>query len=276
MAVISTKGLLMRSATLSAIGFGSLILCNMASASPTFLVGNQNFVSLTRATVDGNTVSVESVGSQANRWIYGMALDASNNVWFSGGTDTGAVIGTLDPITGATLTQTPITNLTWGPIVGISFAPDGTLYAIRDDQSTETLGTLDTTTGAFTPVLHIGAANWAQDIAFVDNTLYAIDLNWGLTTIDTTTGIATDVNASVGGNGQRGMTYHDGVMYLTKHGLETVDLTTGVQTTIGTNAELGNLQGGIVAAPIPEPAAIGAIASVGMLALRRRSRHVAG
>ncbi len=263
----------MRSFTLSASAaiLGSLAVCGSASAAPSFLVGNQNFVSLTRATVDGNTVSVETVGSHANRWIYAMAKDSSNNVWFSGGTDTGAVIGTINPTTGATISQTPISNLVWGPIVGISFAPNGTLYAIRDDQHTETLGTLSTTTGAFTPVLHIGAANYAQDIAFVGNTLYAIDLNWGLTTINTTTGVATDVNPSVGGNGQRGMTYHDGVMYLTKHGIETVDLATGVQTTIGTNAELGNLQGGIVAAPpIPEPATLAAVASVGVLLLRRR------
>jgi MYXO-CTERM domain-containing protein len=239
-----------------------------AHAQLSFLVGNQQSVGLVRATVTGNTVSSAPVGTTANRWINGMTRDASNNIWFVGGTDTAAVLGRIDPITGNTISQTVTPDAGYG-ILGISFAPNGTLYAVRDEPSgPNSLGTLDPVTGAFTL---IGSCNYADDIAFVGNTLYSMDRNWGLCTLSLTTGTATDINPSVGGNGQRGMTYYNGVMYLCKTGLETINLTTGVTTTIGTNAELGNLQGGIVFSAVPTPGAA-ALMGLGGLALARRRR----
>jgi DNA-binding beta-propeller fold protein YncE len=120
-------------------------------------------------------------------------------------------LATIDLKTGhATLFGQAVTGL---QVMGLEFAPDGTLYAAGDANAASptynSLYTVDTKTGAFTRVGATGApANeFLMDLAFDRNgTMYGASSHM-LFTIDPKTGTATKVSDFVGGGDIMGLSF---------------------------------------------------------------------
>lgn len=112
-------------------------------------------------------------------------------------------LATIDPKTGrASMFGEPVEKLN---VMGLEFAPDGTLYAVGDanpaSPTFNTLYTVDPKTGAFTAVGSTGvpAPNFFMDLAFdARGTMYGASM-YSLFTIDRKTGTATKVADFVGG-----------------------------------------------------------------------------
>jgi DNA-binding beta-propeller fold protein YncE len=120
-------------------------------------------------------------------------------------------LATIDLKTGhATLFGQVITGL---QVMGMEFAPDGTLYAAGDANAASptfnSLYTVDVKTGAFTRVGSTGAPadEFLMDFAFDKNgTMYGASSHM-LFTIDRKTGIGTKVADFVGGGDVMGLAY---------------------------------------------------------------------
>jgi DNA-binding beta-propeller fold protein YncE len=121
-------------------------------------------------------------------------------------------LATIDAKTGhATMFGVPVENLN---VMGLEFAPDGTLYAVGDANSASptfnTLYAVDQKTGAFTAVGSTGipGPDFIMDLAFdAGGTMYGASFR-GLFTIDRKTGTATKVVDFVGGGGVMGLGYN--------------------------------------------------------------------
>jgi DNA-binding beta-propeller fold protein YncE len=118
-------------------------------------------------------------------------------------------LATIDTNTGhATLFGQPVVGLA---VMGLEFAPDGTLYAVGDtNQASPTfnsLYTVNTSNGTFTRVGSTGAPEFFMDFAFDKNgTLYGATSHM-LFTIDPKTGTATKVTDFVGGGDVMGLSF---------------------------------------------------------------------
>jgi hypothetical protein len=120
-------------------------------------------------------------------------------------------LATIDPKTGkATLFGQSTPGL---QVMGMEFAPDGTLYAAGDANAASptynSLYTVDVKTGAFTRVgsTSAPAGEFLMDFAFDKNgTMYAAGSHM-LFTIDRKTGTATKVADFVGGGDVMGLSY---------------------------------------------------------------------
>ena len=120
-------------------------------------------------------------------------------------------MATIDLKTGhATMFGSPITGL---QVMGLEFAPDGTLYAAGDanpaSPTFNSLYTVDVKTGAFARVGSTGipAPEFLMDFAFdKSGTMYAASSH-SLFTIDRKTGVATKVVDFVGGGDVMGLSF---------------------------------------------------------------------
>jgi len=118
-------------------------------------------------------------------------------------------LATIDLKTGhATLFGQPATGLA---VMGIEFAPDGTLYAVGDANKASptfnSLYTVNTANGAFTRVGSTGAPEFFMDFAFDKNgTMYGATSHV-LFTIDPKTGTASKVADFVGGGDVMGLSF---------------------------------------------------------------------
>ena len=121
-------------------------------------------------------------------------------------------LATIDPRTGhANMFGAPLEKLN---VMGLEFAPDGTLYAVGDanpaSPTFNTLYTVDQKTGAFTAVGSTGvpAPNFLMDLAFdARGMMYGASM-FALFTIDRKTGTATKVVDFVGGGVVMGLGYN--------------------------------------------------------------------
>jgi len=121
-------------------------------------------------------------------------------------------LATIDPKTGkATLFGKAVTGL---QVMGIEFAPDGTLYAVGDGNAASptfnSLYTVDVKSGEFTRVGATGvpAPEFFMDFAFDRaGTMYGATSH-GLFTIDRKTATATKVADFVGGGDIMGLSYN--------------------------------------------------------------------
>ena len=177
---------------------------------------------------------------------------------------------TIDPLSG-NLTSTSILDF-GGEFVDVrdlAFSSDGTLYALQDIfdsgndvlyridlANTRTVGN-DVVTG--TTLIGLTGTRGIQSIGFSPNgILYGWDVGpnggpgKGLVTIDTTTGVATDVNPSIGSvtNTIQAIAFGpDGTLYGAYHSLYRIDVSTDAITLIGSGA-YSDIRGLVV---VPEP-----------------------
>ena len=191
--------------------------------------------------------------------VFASAQIAFVAVGVNGRTANSAAIGTIDTGSGVYnqigLTQLGATNV---QLSGIAFSSTGVLYGVSSDAAT--LYTVNTTTGALTPVGSTGIAppsptlgNLAGGLAFSPTgTLYLTDQRSNLYTLSTTTGAASLVgpvgNASSAtiGFGNGGNLYqinNDPAQVTSDTLLDQVDTTTGHGSTIGTGTGFEDLFG---------------------------------
>jgi hypothetical protein len=166
-------------------------------------------------------------------------------------------LATIDLTTGhATLFGTPVKGLS---VMAITFAPNGTLYAVGDcnlnltafecgagtDPTYNSLYTVDVTNGAFTRVGSTGAPQFFMDLAFdrhgnlfgVTTTLNPSYVPAILYRLDPATGAAAKVVNLIGSSQMMGLAFGDdgklyGTDYMSDPGLYLVDINTGFETTI--------------------------------------------
>lgn len=135
----------------------------------------------------------------------------------------------IDPTTGAaTVVTTNFADLRAMASAG------GTLLWGIENSSSDQLVSIDVTTSQKTVIGPTGFST-IQCLATLDGVLYAYDNNWGLLTIDPTTGAATDVNAALGGNGDMQWLARrsDGRLVGGDDSVYEIDPATGVDTLIG-------------------------------------------
>jgi DNA-binding beta-propeller fold protein YncE len=193
-----------------------------------------------------NKVTTTVVGSMGAPGCASLALSSARVMYSVCGpgiikADQPQQLATIDLKTGrATLFGEVVKGL---QVMGIEFAPDGTLYAAGDANAASptfnSLYTVDTKTGAFTRVGSTGApANeFLMDLAFdATGTMYGASSHM-LFTIDRKTGTATKVADFVGGGDVMGLSFDakKGRLYATdfkmpNSALYLVDVRTGFLT----------------------------------------------
>jgi hypothetical protein len=162
-----------------------------------------------------------------------LARDDQGGLWSTERStgQTGSVysLTSIDPGTGAATVITP--NF---PDVRAFASAGGTLLWAISNTSPDQLITIDVTTSQVTTIGPTGYTA-VQCLAAVDGVLYAWDNNFGLLTIDPSTGAATDVDPAVGGNSDMQWLARrsDGQLVGGQNGLYEIDPSTGVATQIG-------------------------------------------
>lgn len=149
---------------------------------------------------------------------------------------TGYSLDTFDPATGEVHWFSGLTPPLLPGITASSWL-DGTFYLIMATGSDDALWRLEVATGVCTSIGHTGF----YDITGMDGAngvLYAWDLNAGLLTVDTATGVATDVNPAVGGAAIETIAFLDGQLYGCYDKLYKINRHTGEFTPVSGGAPL--------------------------------------
>ncbi len=141
--------------------------------------------------------TVDPIAFSPHGMLYGVNYQNDNT--FSRGANT---LGTINPVTGAfsaihAVAIPSIVGAT-GFVESITFAPQGTLYAILDySNNAQVLGTVDSVTGTFTTISNsaggsyaIGATDYASD-----GSIYTTNFSYQLLKMDATTGTTVDVGS---------------------------------------------------------------------------------
>ena len=168
----------------------------------------------------------------------------------------------------------------------------GSLYAaasVAGSSSTagSEFGTLDPTTGVFTPIGHTGGTKPISGMAYDGTTLYAVTgggTDSPLFSINLLTGAASDLGLLIvdGGSGSKFTDVEfgaDGLLYAVEiddtTSLGIIDIDTLGFTTIDGFVNLGGVTGITSTHIVPEPASAAMIAIGGLALLRRRRRITA-
>ncbi len=202
-------------------------------------------------TIDTDTGAWTFLGNAGFDGCNSLARNAAGVFYTVGDPGVGQALVTIDPGTGAG-TQVALLNPELN-VRALAFSPSGVLYAVGDAGPSDELWTIDTATGNGTLVGGMGFdAVQAMAFDFLDGTLYATDNNLGLLTVDPATGTATDVNGSVGGNGdvQTITVLPSGEIFGIRNDLFTIDPVTGVYTLVATGG-YPDLRGADFFGPIP-------------------------
>jgi hypothetical protein len=207
-------------------------------------------------TVRENKVTTTDVGSTGAPGCASLAMSKWGLLYSMCGPLFGAQqLATIDLTTGhATLFGTKVTGLA---VMAMTFAPNGTLYAVGDcdivkvecgegaDPAYNSLYTVDVNTGAFTRVGSTGAPQYFMDLAFdrhghlfgVTTTLNPSSTPAILYRLDPATGAATKVVNLVGSSQVMGLAFGDegklyGTDFVNDPGLYLIDMKTGFETAI--------------------------------------------
>jgi len=143
-------------------------------------------------------------------------------------------LNTIDDVTGQAFRSVPITR----DLRGLAPGGQSTLMAIADNGGSDQLVRVDVLNG---PITVVGSTGFGaiQALTRHASTFYAWDLNAGLLRVDFLTGVATDVNPSVGTNGaaiQFLTSMTDGRLVGGQNALYAIDPTTGVPSLLGSGA----------------------------------------
>jgi len=218
-----------------------LILCPAnASPKPWNLVGVSWYSDPSSPLVAINPTSgaASVIGLTGFNYLNSLARDKAGNLY----SVSGDRLIRINPASGAG-TAVATLDLHLGPldtpnIRGLAFSPDGILYAIHnksDPLGSDYLFRVNPVTGNCF-LLGITGFTGIQSITFSSGgTLYGWDGTAGLVTINTATGLATDVNPSQGGtlNIQSIAFGPDGNLYGACNNLYKINTSTGVWTHIG-------------------------------------------
>ncbi len=161
---------------------------------------NPYFGPSTLVEIDPTTGEAEVIGPTCINDASAMAIAPDGTIFAAddGGNPftAGTRIYTIDTATGAS-TLVGSNSLDWIP--SMAFAPEGTLYAIRQSfggSTGQALYTIDTGTGAATHVVDVNTRVEAMAID-TDGTIYVVGITSpaavGLGTIDTSTGVVTEI-----------------------------------------------------------------------------------
>ena len=225
------------------------------------IISSSNFFSIDSsngtATVIGNT-GLSSLNSLT--WHNGNLVTANDTGFYSLNTSTGAVT-LLGQVSGGNYN---------GDNRGLA-SMNGTLYtAVNSGTGGAFDGLYAIDPGAGTATF-IGSMNniTIQSLAVVDNTMYAWSIDDGLMTVDTATGLATDVSATAGIVGIQSMYMSNGTMYgVGGAGSYSIDLVTGDFVQVSApNAGWSDFRG---AESVPEPMTLSLL---GLLLLKRRKKQ---
>ncbi len=152
-------------------------------------------------------------------------------------------------------------------------AYDGaTMWGIRQQSAGDELVTINVATGDATLVGNTGFGS-VQALAVSATTLYAWDISAGLLTVDSGSGIATDVNPNNPGTTDiQGMDFGvGGTLFGARTGFYTIDTGTGAFSAVGPGGFI-DLRG-LAAGVVPEPATVVTVLLGGaFILLRRRAR----
>jgi len=210
-----------------------------------------------------------TVGNSGLRGLNSLARDSGGTL-FSVATlvDGSALLATIDPITGAGqgLVADNFGQVT-PDVRGLAFSSNNTLFAINStisDSQPDDLYTINVATGAGTFIGMTGL-NDLQGLDFAPSgALFGWDVSLGLVTIDSLTGVATDVNPLVGASAdiQSIVFAQDGTLFGARSALFTINPTTGETALVGAGGYL-DLRGIEI---VPEPSSI-ALATFGFVGL---------
>jgi DNA-binding beta-propeller fold protein YncE len=239
----------------------------------------------TVASFDSTTGTRTVLGNAGITRFDSLAKSLSGTLYSVGGASDDTLV-TIDPATGiATAVATLNYSGTAKPsntITGLSFSPTGDLLAVAFDSPTisTNLYRINPATGETTLVGSTGKQDIFGDIAFSPSgTLYAWSTASGLMTINTTTGLATDI-------GNSGILINDlafrsdGTLWAARSTSpplwSSIDLGTGALTsTEFAFAASGGIRGIQFLAPVPVPATVwlfgSALAGFGFIGRRQRN-----
>jgi hypothetical protein len=207
---------------------------------------------------ENNKVTTIDIGSTGAPGCASLAMSKWGLLYSMCGPLFGAQqLATIDLTTGhATLFGTPVKGLA---VMALTFAPDGTLYAVGDcdpgpvtfecgggsDPKYNSLYTVDVTTGAFARVGSTGAPQYFMDLAFdrhgrffgVTTTLNPSYVPAILYRLDPATGAATKVATLIGSSQVMGLAFGDdgelyGTDFVNNPGLYLIDMKTGFEKAI--------------------------------------------
>ncbi|MGY6274526.1 DUF6923 family protein [Methylomonas sp. MgM2] len=237
----------------------------------------------TVASFDSATGTRTVLGNAGISRLDSLARSSSGTLYSVGGSLDNTLV-TIDPATGqATAVATLDYNGTAKPshtITGLSFAPSGDLFAVAFDNPTisSNLYHINPLTGETTLVGSTEKPDIFGDLAFSPTgTLYAWSTASGLMTINTSTGLATNIGNS--GIVLNDLAFRsDGTLWaaLSTSPLlwSNIDLETGIlNSTANTFAASGGIRGVQFLAPVPVPAAVwlfgSALAGLGVIGRKK-------
>lgn len=237
----------------------------------------------------GNVVSINEatgagvgIGASGFFTTNSMARDSGGTIYTAHNNIASAAAGqliTINPVTGAG-TGGAVFATTNGAR-GLAFDAGNVLYAVLDTGPGGSIGadslyTINTATGATTLIGATGLTS-LQGLAFASSgKLYGWDIGIGLVTLDTTTGVASDVSAAVGAVADiQTLDFGPGgTLYGARDSLYTIDTATGVASLVGSGG-YSDLRGIAVISEtsVPAPAGIGLLGlGAGALAWSRQRR----
>jgi hypothetical protein len=161
---------------------------------------------------DANKITSKTIGQTGTVGCVSMAVSPSGSLYSMCGPGAGSPgpqqLATIDLQTGhANPFGITVNGLT---VMGLKFAPDGTLYAVGDSNpSSPTFNSLYKVdaTGAFTRIGSTGAPSFFMDFAFDGKgTMYGAT-SLGLYSIDPKTAVATKIADFVGGSAIMGLAF---------------------------------------------------------------------